>query len=392
MQAKLNVEAFDWSIEDDQHWRAEAQENLETWESSIKEISDQAPANDQTPSHDCPTPDNELFRASPVSVRQNPKLQEQAMCGTVSLGQTKDDEPNLDNVKVERTSQGSPAPTRDSPKSQRNSEQCHQGTNSSDAEREKQQTRAFCTPKCLLGLVNGGDLDHGCPNVDEHGTSEHRIDKLAFLALMHPQLSRTLDSDFEPCGLPGSSSLPFRATLASHGYTVIVKCTTFALEACLRHESSIYERLSTLQGSCVPVHLGNVTLDHPYHYRCAELYHVMFLGYGGSRIDEHWKDLEQQSALDQVVSCLRSIHELGVLHQDIFPRNVLWECDSGRVTVIDFDGSRMSSSRAELDSPSDDHNRKVQDGGSHGGKSTKIPKRLFARELEEVKKNFRRLE
>lgn len=188
-----------------QHWRAKAQESLKTWEFSFEEISDRAPGNDKTPSHDCPIPNNELFRVSSVSVRQNLALQDQTRFGTVSPDHTKDDESNLGNINLERTSRKSPAPTRDSPESQRNYEQRHQGTKLSDAEREKQRTRAFCTPNCLLGLVNGGELDSGCPNVDEHGTSVHRIDKPAFLALMHQQLSRTLDSNFEPCFIETSS-------------------------------------------------------------------------------------------------------------------------------------------------------------------------------------------
>lgn len=110
----------------------------------------------------------------------------------------------------------------------------------------------------------------------------------------------------------------------------MAKCTPFAFEPCLRRESSIYKRLSTLQGNCIPVYLGRLTLERPYYYEgIAKLFHVMFLGYGGTPISQHWKNLEQESTLDQVGNCLRSIHELGVLHRDVFPRNILWQCDSG---------------------------------------------------------------
>ncbi|KAM0714557.1 hypothetical protein Q7P37_009853 [Cladosporium fusiforme] len=243
------------------------------------------------------------------------------------------------------------------------------GNWSNRGKRENQRTRAFCTQRCLLGLVNGGNLDRGCPNVDKHGVDVHRIDKDAFLTLMCRQLSRTLDSDFEPCGRPGSRGVPFRATLASHGYTVIAKCTPSDF------------------GHCVPVYLGNLDLDleRPYYYEgIAKLVHVMFLGYGGTPILRQWRELDQNRALGQVEECLRAIHERGVLHRDVMPRNILWDCDSGRVTVIDFERAKVMRNRPILGPLSVNRKRKQQHG-SCGKKHTSYNERISAQEVAEAK-------
>lgn len=42
--------------------------------------------------------------------------------------------------------------------------------------------RQYCTLKCLLGMVNGGELDQACPNVHDHGTTHHSINSGSFVA------------------------------------------------------------------------------------------------------------------------------------------------------------------------------------------------------------------
>jgi hypothetical protein len=56
----------------------------------------------------------------------------------------------------------------------------------------------------------------------------------------------------------------------------------------LRREASIYERLRSIQGVDVPVHLGNIDLQTPYFYEgIVEFVHMMFLSFGGKPIDQH---------------------------------------------------------------------------------------------------------
>ncbi|KAF2254140.1 hypothetical protein BU26DRAFT_379243, partial [Trematosphaeria pertusa] len=37
----------------------------------------------------------------------------------------------------------------------------------------------------------------------------------------------------------------------------------------------------------------------------------------------------------------RAIHNLGVLHKDLEPRNILWSEETGRVMVIDFERAEV---------------------------------------------------
>lgn len=366
-------------------WRAKAESRLQTWEYVYSEILDDAPELLATPSEYWPSPSNELMRVSPIALRQGTVPRPRVACRPASDDVTEEDSPDADHDNPDTPSQPSRTSAARAAKTQGGSGQTSKRARSSRGKRGDQRTRAFCTKQCLLGLVNGGDLDRDCPNVSEHGTTIHRINKAIFLTLMRDQLSCTLDSDFEPCGRPGSRGVPFRATLASHGYTVIAKCTPADFVAYLQHEAAVYERLQTIQGRYVPAHLGSLDLQRPYYYEgIAKLVHVMFLGYGGTPIPRHWKGLNRQSALRQVEQCMKAIHGLGVLHRDVMPRNILWDCDSGEVTVIDFERARMGPDRPVLGPLSINRKRK-QNHCSHGPKRIGCAEKLFEQEMAEVR-------
>lgn len=166
---------------------------------------------------------------------------------------------------------------------------------------------------------------------------------------------------------------------------MLAKCAPSDFVAFLRHEATIYEQLRTIQGHSVPVHLGNLDLEQPYYYEgIAKLVHVMFLGYGGTPIYQQWRNLNHDSALRQVEKCFKAIHERGVLHRDVMPRNILWDSDSGRATVIDFERSKMSPDSPILGLLSTNRKRKQQHG-SCGTKQTKYNERLFAQEVAEAR-------
>jgi serine/threonine protein kinase len=129
-------------------------------------------------------------------------------------------------------------------------------------------------------------------------------------------------------------------------------------------------------------------LQRPYYYEgIAKLVHVMFLGYGGAPISRQWKSLDQLSALRQVESCMRAIHALGVLHRDVMPRNILWNCDSGEATVIDFERAKIGPARPVLGPLSTNRKRK-QKNESNGQKHTGCAERLFAQEMAELREEI----
>jgi hypothetical protein len=369
-------------------WRAKAEDTLKTWEYVYSEVLDAAPAPEATPSEYWPSPSNELKRVSPIALRQRPVPHPRNACRPTSDVVPEEDDPDADHGSPDTPSQPSRKPAARAAKSNGESGQASKATQSSRRNRGNQRARLFCTRRCLLGLVRGGNLDRDCPNVNEHGTTIHRIDKDMFLPMMRDQLSRTLDSDFEPCGRPGSRGVPFRATLASHGYTVIAKCTPADFVAYLQHEAVVYKRLQPIQGHHVPIHLGSMDLQRPYYYEgIAKLVRVMFLGYGGAPISRQWKNLDQLCALRQVESCMRAIHALGVLHRDVMPRNILWHCDSGEATVIDFERAKIGPARPVLGPLSTNRKRK-QKNDSNGQKHTGCAERLFAQEMAELREEI----
>ncbi|OCK74851.1 hypothetical protein K432DRAFT_309839, partial [Lepidopterella palustris CBS 459.81] len=146
----------------------------------------------------------------------------------------------------------------------------------------------YYTQNCLRGVVNGGPLDNACPNVKEHGSKSHQIERSSFITLIRRQLANDLDANFEPLDLPSSRSVPFKVRLASHGYMLAAKCTAVDFVAFLKHEAAVYQQLKPIQGIHVPVHLGNIDLDKPYYYEgIAGLVNVMFLSVGGTVIHRH---------------------------------------------------------------------------------------------------------
>ena len=117
-----------------------------------------------------------------------------------------------------------------------------------------------------------------------HGRSHHQINQPTFLSLIRQQLSEDMDTNCEPISRPEACDVLFRIRLRLYGYTVAAKATPIDFVQRLKWEAAIYGYLRPIQGTHVPVHLGNVDLQAPYFYEgIAELVHMMFLSFGGKR-------------------------------------------------------------------------------------------------------------
>jgi hypothetical protein len=368
-------------------WRAKAEDSLSTWEYAYSDILDDAPAPETTPSEYWPSPDNQLaeLRVSPIALRRGPAQRLRVGCRLNSETLSEEDESGADQGDSSTPSQRSRRLAVRDTKGRGGSGKDPKATEYTRGTSGNHRARLFCTRRCLLGLIRGGDLDRSCPNVNEHGRTVHRISKDNFHEMMRDQLSRTLDTNFEPCGRPGSRGVPFKATLASHGYTVIAKCTPADFVSDLKHEADVYKRLHPIQGRYVPAYLGSLDLLQPYYFEgIAKLVHVMFLEYVGTPIYRHCAVLDQQHVLWQVEQCMEAIHQLNVLHQDIMPRNILRNGESGEVTIIDFERAKILPARVVLGPLSINRKRKqTNDVGNRrridcGGKP-------FAREMAKLR-------
>jgi tRNA A-37 threonylcarbamoyl transferase component Bud32 len=205
-------------------------------------------------------------------------------------------------------------------------------------------SRQYCTQECLRGLLTGGTLDKSCPNVEDHGgkgNGKHVVNRSAFLRMMRHQLACDRDTDCEPLYIQGARGTLFRLTLSSHGYTVAAKGTISAFTPYLRHEAAISEQLRPIQGIHIPVCLGTIDLVTPYYHIGDQIVLFLFLGWGGIRIDRHIDCHNKNNVVAQATSSLRAIHQLGVLHRDAMPRNMLWNTKSSGVIVVDFERAEI---------------------------------------------------
>ncbi|KAI8931109.1 hypothetical protein NX059_012119 [Plenodomus lindquistii] len=182
----------------------------------------------------------------------------------------------------------------------------------------------YCTHSCLLGLIS----------------------LATFLELSRQQLSQDLDQNCKPIGIHGACGVPFLVRLEPHGYVVVAKACPIDFVCRLRWEAAVYDMLCPVQGTYVPVLLDNVDLDVPYYYEgIAKLVHMMFLSYGGKRMDKQLASADKTFASQQVDKSVKAIRMLGILHRDLAPRNMLWDDRARRVMVIDFERAEMEGPR-----------------------------------------------
>ena len=202
------------------------------------------------------------------------------------------------------------------------------------------QHRPYCTQKCLLGLVRRSALDDDCPNARLHRPGKkgrtHLINKQKFSELVQQQLATNLDHNVKELKQQGYRGALFQITLASHGYTFVGKATRDIYVSALQHEGKIYDRLKSIQGRRVPVYLGNIDLEIPWHDLHVRLIHMLLMSWGGERADKCKGEEILQTEICQFED---EIERLGVRHDDIIPDNILWNNDIQNVMFIDFEKS-----------------------------------------------------
>ncbi|KAM0805753.1 hypothetical protein BDR22DRAFT_925720 [Usnea florida] len=216
----------------------------------------------------------------------------------------------------------------------------------------EQQSMPFCSHQCLLGLVCGTLMDTECPNYHIHpkvscdsSVGMHSLDMSSLQNLLRDQLAETMDTHCTPMRKQGARGAMFKLTLASHGYTVVGKGTVQAFVPDLRLENQFYDRLRFVQGSIVPVCLGNFDCVYPYYYHFAtEIVHFLLLSWAGEALSSSSQACWDSHA-DEIVRMNDQLWSLGVAHGAIRPENVLWNESLGQLMFIDFERSKMIPQR-----------------------------------------------
>lgn len=221
--------------------------------------------------------------------------------------------------------------------------ECDRGT--------KQCKPQYCTQKCLLGLVSGGNLDNSCPNVGLHRAKargdRHGMEHGRWLELVREQLRDDLDGSVCRFGNPGATGVAFQITLAGHGYTFVGKGTVEECIPYLQHEVEVYGQLKAVQGRRVPVFLGEFLVDERETGYMTnsneELRYFILMSWGGCSLKEAKKRITQERAESSVLQAVDAVHSAGVKHADVRKANVVWneEGGEGRAMLIDFERSEI---------------------------------------------------
>ncbi|KAJ8127507.1 hypothetical protein O1611_g6127 [Lasiodiplodia mahajangana] len=218
------------------------------------------------------------------------------------------------------------------------------------------QDRQYCTQKCLLGLVNGGLLDLGCPNAMSHRRANntstdyarlrHPFQHDEWLRLLSQQLAQSLDRGVTKLWMQGARGALFKVTMLAYGYTFVCKGTVPAFIPDLEREAAVYERLRPLQGIGIPVFLGAIDLQsinrtYYYDYR-VDIIHMTFLSWGGQSLYKmQIEECEKKELETSLSRLLEAIHQEGVAHGDVRKPNVLHNSETGGLMLIDFERATL---------------------------------------------------
>ena len=212
------------------------------------------------------------------------------------------------------------------------------------SQKDKQTTRTFCTMACIRGIMDQGPLDKRCPNFQLHmqrpSGQRHSMGPQEFTRRLNCQLMRNRNEGFEPLHVRGRTGYLVKATLLSHGYTVIIKATTLEKQHCLEAEVENYCHLRSLQGQQIPVCLGVFKPRVAYWYHGELMLQMMILSWSGTRL-QHIVNNENSSFFDQERDkALAVLRSHGVVHGDGEWRNMLWDGLSHRLVIVDLEDVR----------------------------------------------------
>ncbi|KIE00682.1 Protein kinase-like domain protein, partial [Metarhizium majus ARSEF 297] len=318
----------------------------------------------------------EVFRSKPKPpVRGDRPAREAARRRSPSSSddEAEEDSPGSPSPSVRRTRSRGRATRGRGARGRQNTSQSRGAASSGNSTRGEQ----YCTQKCLIGLVNGDFLDTRCPNVSRHmgnrpapsdmkAKAYHPVNHATWLELLREQWKKSLDDGITNLNISGASGALFRVTMLRYGYTFIGKGTPAPLIKYLRHEAAVYKRLQDMQGTSIPVFLGTVDLrpmNKIYYYdHRVYIVHVTFFSWGGRRLSS----LELPGGLDKRLTdgacqAIRAMHGKGVIHNDIRDPNMLYNPDTKRIMIIDFDrASIVEASRRSRTQPDNDSTKKGQ--------------------------------
>lgn len=212
----------------------------------------------------------------------------------------------------------------------------------------------FCSHECLFKIVRNEEssIDH-CPNHTAH--SDQSLSHDQFLGLLQSQLQGDETVGLTSLGMSGRSGVLYMVRILITGHCLVAKGYRHEDVGWLQNELAVYERLQALQGKFIPVCCGVV--DLPKAYKSTEsraVQHLLLLSWAGETLNARGPVIDQFgidfSALEpQLLSGLEQMHEKQVVHGDAERRNMIFDRESQRLMIVDFERSRLYDNRPPCD-------------------------------------------
>ena len=229
-----------------------------------------------------------------------------------------------------------------------------QSTNETSGSSRKRH-ESYCSHQCLLGLTTKGALDPNCANYEFHlsvkkgrGKQRHAINIMQFRELLFTQLQEDMDNNIHPLGIQGSRGALFKMTLFSHGYTMIGKGTPPHYVPDLRAEKAVYDQLREAQGQFIPVCLGAIDSPRRYFYHPdVPIFHWLLLSFAGTSLYFH----EFQDRKAEIEEMRIRLRRYGIVHGDISSNNILWDDQTKKLMIIDFERVKFAKKEIKEEKP-----------------------------------------
>lgn len=319
-----------------QSWRNEAMNRLHRWDIDFETVFKSIPREDRRKS-----PRDSSYRGPkyPINPR-SPYLKRQLRSKPKDSDSTwfyhRDPSPDPSGDSDTGQAHLSPSPSQQRTKRQRKSAPQRRTSNKSgqSSGQKRAPNPEYCTQACLRGLCLRLDLDSKCPNMLSHrehsSDGRHPLSRLDLVKLVSKQLNKDPDHCCRPLGEGGLHGFIFAITLDMYGYTFIGKGTEYNS----LYEGNIYQILQHLQGSAVPVYLGDIYLRDKAYFLdpFRVIIHMSLMAWAG-------EDLEGERYLNLSAEIQRTrteVQEAGIEHLDVCRENLLWNEEMKRVMLIDF--------------------------------------------------------
>ncbi|THV85431.1 hypothetical protein D6D29_02361 [Aureobasidium pullulans] len=206
----------------------------------------------------------------------------------------------------------------------------------------------FCSHGCLLKIVRNEEssIDH-CPNHTAHGDQSLSHDQ--FLGLLESQLQGDETFGLTSLVMSGRSGVLYMVRILMTGHCLVAKGYRHEDVGWLQNELAVYERLKALQGKFIPVCCGVVDLPKAYNTtESRAVQHLLLLSWAGETLNARGSGIDQFEP--QLLSGLEQMHEKQVVHGDAERRNMLFDRESQRLMIVDFERSRLYHNRPPCDS------------------------------------------